>query len=221
MITSSQLLKFSPNSVKFLDGINQTCAKYDIDSKLRQAHFLAQIAHESGDFTHLIENLNYSKAERIATIFRSGFDLDKDKKVDPEEIKFAEAYVNNPQKLGSRAYANRMGNGPESSGDGYKYRGRGLIQVTGKDNYAACSLALFHDQLTLLNHPEMIEQPLYAVLSAGWFWNSRNLNVLADKDDLLNITLKINGGTHGLDDHDRSDTDTRMDWLVKAKNALA
>lgn len=98
-------------------------------------------------------------------------------------------------------YASRLGNGPTMTGDGFKFRGRGLIQITGRANYAECGEALFGDS-RLLNAPELLEQPKYAVMSAGWFWQSKGLNILADKGDFLGITKRINGGTNGLADRE-------------------
>ena len=128
-------------------------------------------------------------------IFRTGFDLDRDRVVDPEEIEFAKAYARNPQKLANRAYANRMGNGDEASGDGWRYRGRGLKQLTGKDNYRACGAGIGAD---LLGMPDLLQEAQYAVESACWFWQENNLSLLADRGAIRRISIKINGGTHGL-----------------------
>jgi putative chitinase len=112
-------------------------------------------------------------------------------------IEDAEPYHKQPQKIANKVYASRMGNGDEGSGEGWKYRGRGLIQLTGKDNYRACGEALGVD---LLENPDLVATPQYAALSAGWFWDKNRLNAYADKNDMQGLTKKINGGTHGIED---------------------
>lgn len=166
------------------NNINDTLVKYKIDSKLRIQHFLAQVLHESGNCKILKENLNYS-AKGLATTFKKYF------------ISEAAAipYAKQPDKIANHVYADRMGNGNESSGDGAKFKGRGYIQLTGRNNYSDLAKALGID---LINHPELLEQHKYAALSAGWFWDKNKLNELADKDDILSITKKINGGVNGL-----------------------
>jgi putative chitinase len=109
----------------------------------------------------------------------------------------AQPYHRNPEKIANKVYADRMGNGDEASGDGFKYRGRGLIQLTGKDNYKACGDALNVD---LVENPDLVSSPQYAALSAGWFWDKNKLNQFADANDMTTLTKRINGGTHGLDD---------------------
>ena len=178
---------------KWVPQLEEQLAASSINTKSRICMFLAQASHESGGFARLEENLRYSDPARIALIFRSGFDLDKDRVVDPEEIEFAKAYVKQPAKLANRAYANRMGNGNEMSGDGYLYRGRGIFQLTGKNNYSALFFSL-----GLKNNPDLLLTPKYAIMSAIWFWNSRNLNKFADSNDIKGSTVAINGGTHGL-----------------------
>jgi len=146
--------------------------------------FLAQTAHESGNYSAVSENLNYS-AKALLTFWPKKF------------AGVAEQYARIPEKIANRAYCDRMGNGNEASGDGYKYRGRGAIQLTGKDNYTACGKAL---GLDLVNDPDQVAQNPVAILSAGWFWDTRRLNQWADKGDVLTVTKKINGGTIGLED---------------------
>jgi len=165
--------------------------KYAITSKARIASFLGQTGHESGQFNILQENLNYS-ATRLMKVWPKRFPT----------LALAQQYERNPAKLGSFVYANRIGNGPEASGDGYKYRGRGLIQLTGHSNYATASQALGID---LLGTPDRLIEPPVAALSAAWFWASRGLNELADDrtddndlEDFTTITRRINGGTVGL-----------------------
>jgi putative chitinase len=169
---------------KWLDPINETFAKYDISTPKRQACFIGQCMHESGGFRHLEENLNYS-AKALMNTWPSRFpDMDT-----------AEKYEHDPVKIASKVYAGRMGNTtPEDAG---KYIGRGLIQLTGKENYANCGLGLGVD---LLGHPDWLATPKYAALSAGWFFNKKGLNALADTMDIETMTKRINGGLTGLDD---------------------
>ncbi|CAA7615112.1 glycoside hydrolase family 19 protein [Magnetospirillum sp. SS-4] len=175
----------STDIARFATPLTEACAEWGIDTPLRLAAFLAQIAHESGQLRLLAENLNYS-AEALLRIFPRHFDAGQ-----------AAAYARQPERIGSRVYANRMGNGDEAGGDGWRYRGRGLIQVTGHDNYAACGTALGVD---LIAQPELLEQPGSAARSAGWFWHRHDLNRLADARDIATITRRINGGLTGLDD---------------------
>lgn len=169
---------------KWLDGLNKCFDKYSINTPERQACFLAQVMHESGGFKFLSENLNYS-ANALMRTWSSRF----------PDIDTAEKYANNPEKIANKVYAGRMGNIEE--GDGWKYRGRGLIQLTGRENYANFGLNAGVD---VLSNPDLLATPEYATLSAGWYWNKRNLNELADKMDIEGITKKINGGTLGLED---------------------
>lgn len=185
MITIEQLKAAAGvTDQNILKGINDTLEKYAINTPLRINHFLAQLMHESMNFKAKKENLNYS-SKGLLTTFKKYF------------INEAATipYARNQAKIGNRVYADRMGNGNEASGDGYRYCGRGYIQITGKDNYKRLSEDTHLDFLT---HPELLEQPEYAALSAGWFWNKNNLNVYADKDDIITVTKRINGGTNGL-----------------------
>lgn len=168
--------------------LNQAMARFGIDTPERRAGFLSQVAHESALLTQLAENLNYS-AEALLRVFPRHFDQT-----------MAHAYQRNPQKIANRVYAGRMGNGDEASGDGYRFRGRGLIQVTGRDNYRACGTALNEP---LLETPEILSAPGCAALSAAWFWSSHGLNELADRKDVAAMTRRINGGVIGLEDRER------------------
>jgi len=170
----------------WLDALNATCEKYEINTPERVAGFLSQAAHESGGFKFVAENLNYS-APALRSIFGKYFPDDS----------VANAYARNPEKIANRIYANRMGNGDEASGEGFKYRGRGLIQLTGKDNYVAFGNATGVDAV---NNPALVEHPEAAALSAGWFWSTRHLNNYADVKDVVGMTKRVNGGTNGLDD---------------------
>jgi putative chitinase len=167
---------------KWLEPLNETFEKYEINTPKRQACFIGQCMHESGGFKIMQENLNYS-ALALTRTWPSRFpDLD-----------IADKYAHNPEMIASKVYAGRMGNTtPEEAG---KYIGRGLIQLTGKENYANCGLGLGVD---LLGHPDWLATPKYAALSAGWYWNKKGLNALVD--DIETMTKRINGGTIGLDD---------------------
>jgi putative chitinase len=181
----------------WLVEICRTAEASGLINDFRKACFVGQLAHESSEFTHLIENLNYSDPERIVRTFRGPFDSDHDKQVDPAEIEIARAYVHEPEKLANFVYANRMGNGDEASGDGYRFRGRGPIQITGRMNYTRCRMAIGVDILT---NPDYLLTPAHGLASAYWFWRSNGCNELADLVDHTGITKKINGGTTGLDD---------------------
>jgi putative chitinase len=145
--------------------------------------FLAQIGHESGDLKYTEENLNYS-GERLLVVFPKYFGW-----VD------VGLYARKPEKIANRVYANRMGNGPEASGDGYRYRGRGLIQLTGFNNYSEYAKSL---GIGVKETADYVSTPIGAVSSAGWFWKTRGLNAIADPGDILTSTKIINGGTNGL-----------------------
>jgi putative chitinase len=173
-------------AAKWADALNETCERFAIDSPFRIAGFLSQTAHESGGFKFVKENLNYSAAS-LMRVWPSRFPT----------LEIAQAYAMNPEKIANKTYSSRMGNGDEASGDGWKYIGRGLIQLTGKNNYVAYSMACDNEALT---KPEIVEQPKYAAESAGWFWDVNKLNTLADAQDVVGMTKRINGGTHGLDD---------------------
>jgi len=177
---------------KYHLAIVETCNRYNIKSAKRVASFLSQCAHESNNFSVVRENLSYS-SDALMRVWPKHFPT--------KEI--ALKYHRQPERIANRAYANRIGNGTEASGDGWKYRGRGFIQVTGKHNYTECDKEL---KLDLVNKPEQLEDAPAAVLSAGWFWNKNNLNALADKEDVLGLTRRINGGTHGLDDRQKKYT---------------
>jgi len=180
-------LGVAPDNIdKYLPWLNMTMLKYDINTPVRQAMFLSQIAHESGNFCHVSENLNYS-VNGLRSVFGKYFPNDN----------LAAEYARKPEKIANRVYANRMGNAEESSGDGWKYRGRGLIQLTGKNNYTAFSLAADNNALL---EPELVSEPELAVQSAGWFWDTNGLNALADTGDVRVVTKRINGGYNGLTD---------------------
>ncbi|CAB5221183.1 COG3179 Predicted chitinase [uncultured Caudovirales phage] len=172
-----------PELVDVIVGSLEVLEEYGIDTPLRLAHFLAQTSHESGGFRAVEENLNY-KAETLSKIFPKYF---KDK--DPND------YAKQPEKIANLVYGSRMGNGPAESGDGYRYRGRGLIQLTGKSNYEKFAAGV---ESTLEEAVEYLTTPEGAVESAAWFWANNGLNELADTDDVVKVTKRINGGTIGL-----------------------
>jgi len=169
------------------ESMVEALPQYEISTIQRVAAFVAQCAHESGGFSMLEENLNY-KAATLTKLWPQRY---------PAGI--AERYAGNPQAIANKSYGGRMGNGAEETGDGWKYRGRGLLQLTGKDNYRACSQALFQDE-TLLEDPDLLLDPYYAIHSACWFWARNKLNQFADANDIMTLTKKINGGTIGLED---------------------
>lgn len=187
MITKPQLersLPFNKNIGDWHAAISDILPKYQITTENRIAGFLGQCAWESNSFTVLRENLNYSKAGLLATFgkyFNEGL---------------AEIYQRHPEQIANRVYANRMSNGSDLSGDGWKYRGRGVIQLTGKYNY---SLFAEWSKLDVVNKPEILETDKHAaLLSAVWFWHVNGLNSFCDKADWVGLTRRINGGTHGL-----------------------
>jgi putative chitinase len=182
---------------KWFEPLQETFEKYQINTPKRQACFIGQCMHESGGFKLLRENLNYS-AKALMNTWPSRFpDMDT-----------AEKFERQPEKIANKVYSGRMGN--TEDGDGAKYIGRGLIQLTGKDNYKAFGDAIGED---LVANPELVQEPRYAALSAGWFWNKRGLNALADAMDITTLTIRINGGKIGIDD--------RIAKINKALDVLA
>jgi putative chitinase len=184
-----QLLPKNPYIDQWYNALSQLLPEYEINTPQRIAAFIAQCAHESGGFIFLKENLNY-KAPTLRKLFSKYFPTDE----------LANEYANKPNKqeaIANRIYANRMGNGPEESGDGFRYCGRGLIQLTGKDNYTwfAASLHISPDEAS-----EYLQTFEGAAQSACWFWETNNLNQYADTGDILTMTKRINGGTIGLED---------------------
>jgi putative chitinase len=169
---------------KWLGPLEEVFAKYDISTPARQACFIGQCAHESGNFKTLQENLNYS-AEGLMKTWPSRFAT--------KEI--ADQYARQPAKIAGKVYNGRLGNTSEEEAS--MYLGRGLIQLTGRENYANCGTALGID---FIGNPNLLIEPKYATLSAGWFWNKKGLNSLADTADIETMTKRINGGLIGLDD---------------------
>ena len=179
-----------PQAQAFLGPLLKVQAERELTTPRRLAAFLAQTAWESQNFTKLEESLYYTDPERLARIFLSKFDLDSNRKLTANEISFASRYTRSTVKAANYVYANRFGNGDEASGDGYRYRGRGLIQLTFKANYLAAEKALGHPYGA---QPELLATPEHAAAVAGWYWQSRGLNPLADVEDHSAITEQING----------------------------
>ena len=168
------------------EAFSTVLPKYEITSVERVAAFLAQCGHESADFTVLKENLNYS-AEGLSKVFPKRFPT----------VAAAQPYNRNPEKIANKIYADRMGNGPEASGEGYKFRGRGAIQLTGKENYSKFAASVDKSLDEAVAYCETLEG---AIESACWFWSTNKLNALADATDIVALTKRINGGTIGLED---------------------
>lgn len=188
-ITENHLRNLIPKNkyiAQWCNALNLLLPDYEINTPRRIAAFLAQCIHESGGFLFLRENLNY-RAESLVKVWPRHF----------PNLEIAQQYQRNPEKIANKAYANRMGNGDEKSGDGWKFSGRGLIQLTGKTNYQNFADSI---ETPLEEIPEYLETFEGAVQSACWFWETNRLNTLADKGDILNLTKKINGGTLGLED---------------------
>ena len=185
MITAEQLKALNIGE-EWLEPLIEVFHRYSINTPLRIAAFIGQCAHESGNFKTLQENLNYS-AEALCRVWPSRF----------PSVEAAQPYHRNPDKIANKVYGGRMGNGTEETGEGSLYKGRGLIQLTGKDNYRLASDALSED---FVSSPDLVCGPKYAALTAGWYWNKRGLNKEADAKDYVGMTKKINGGTIGLDD---------------------
>jgi putative chitinase len=168
-------------------ALEATLPKYDITSKERIAMFLAQYGHETGGFTKLEENLNYTSAERLLAVFPKYF----------KTIDNAKKYAGKPEAIANLVYANRMGNGAPETGHGYKYRGRAYCHLTGLSNYKACSEAIGID---LVGQPNLACNHATGAIVGAWFWSTNKLNDFADKKDVEGATKKINGGKNGLEE---------------------
>ena len=193
MLTSEQFHHLFPRNGDpegWVESMNSVFPVYEINTPQRIAAFLAQCGHESGGFTVFEENLNYS-AQGLCNIFKKYFPT----------LESAQPYARKPEMIANKVYANRMGNGPESSGDGYKYRGRGPIQLTGKANYTAFAKEMFENWQEVVENPDWVTWDKdFALMSAIWFWNKTGLNKEADIGDIKTMTRKINGGFIGLED---------------------
>lgn len=187
---TSRLQGILPEGVySSLDSIINT---FEINSELRLAHFLSQASHESGGFHRTTENLNYS-AEGLLKTFHTHFNQEQ-----------AEEYSHQPERIANRIYANRLGNGDEESGDGYAFRGRGYIQLTGRSNYQNYGDDINED---IISNPDCVAEPNYALSSAAWFWTKNNINAIADEGDdsetCAKVRHKVNGGHIGLEETEK------------------
>lgn len=171
---------------KWVKPLNDTFKKYQINTPTRQAAFIGQCGHESNNFKTLEENLHYSAKGLMAT-WPSRF---------PDSAT-AEKYANNPEMIANKVYGGRADLGNTEEGDGWRFHGRGVIQLTGRSNYSVCGDALGQP---FTSEPSLVLEPEWACMSAGWFWNKKGLNALADNEDWSTMTRRINGGTLGLDD---------------------
>jgi putative chitinase len=217
-MNDAQLLRAVPSlgaarAGLWLPAITAAMRRFEIATPRQQAHFVAQLLHESGNLTRLVENLNYSAAALLAT-----FNTPKAQRFTPAlaaQYGRTAAHPADQRMIANIAYGSRMGNGPIHSDDGWRYRGRGPIQLTGKDNYARCGALLGID---LVNSPEMLEQPEAGCLAAGWFWHVGNglghsLNALAEAGETDAVSRAVNGGNNGLAER-RALTNELLEALV-------
>ena len=194
-VTLELLQKICPNTKasvlsRYVDPLNKVGEAFDLfQNNKRMAAFLAQVAHESGEFNFIQENLNYS-AQSLYITFKKYF----------QSVDAALPYAHKPEKIANKVYANRMGNGDEASGDGYAYCGRGLIQITGRQNYTKFAIAVDMTRDEVVNY---MKTPEGALASAVWYWETNKLNAYADNDDFTGLTRRINGGIIGLEDRKR------------------
>lgn len=211
MITLAQFIRVCPqakNAAAWVESLNVSMETVYADSHPRAIRFLAQFAHESAGFTSLEENLNYS-AKGLLETFPKHFDLST-----------ATKYARQPERIANRVYANRMGNGDEASGDGWEYRGRGA-GITGRDNYARCSIAICLDVDTLIKNPELLVEPSYAAMAFSWFWSEHSLNALADASRFDAISDMINQGHITPREGDANGYADRLAWLKKFDEVMA
>lgn len=190
LLSANQLSKIFPNNkeiAEWLAAIERILPKYEINTSRRLAAFLSQTGHESLDYTVLTENLNYGE-NALNTVFPKYF---------KNSGRDAAQYARQPEKIANIVYANRMGNGDTASGEGWKFRGRGIIQLTGKDNYTTFGKTIGKTADEVIQYLQTKDG---AIESAAWFWTTRNINSPADKEDTIAVTKLINGGTHGIDD---------------------
>ena len=185
MVDAEQLQKLKIG-IEWVPALNETFARWGIATPLQQAAFIGQCSHECGNFRILEENLNY-RAATLMKLWPKRFPT----------LEVANEYAGQPKKIANKVYASRMGNRDEQSGDGYRFRGRGCIQLTGANGYFHAGKALDVD---FWKEPELVATPKYAALTAGWFWSTHDCNRFADTRDWTALTKKINGGTIGLED---------------------
>jgi putative chitinase len=202
LVTFALIARISGDGDQWQEPLEDACAAWDIDTRDRVAMFLATTAHESAGFRRLVENLKYSPAGLVRT-WPTRFTAAQAAEMAYDEVRIAE-----------RAYGGRMGNGPEGSGDGYLYRGRGLIQVTGKANYRAIGehLGGAQDPDVLVHDPALLESPLWAAYASACFWDVNGCSDAADAGDFERVTRIVNGGLTGLED--------RRNWLAVVREAM-
>jgi putative chitinase len=188
-MVNAEKLKLLHIGEQWVEPLNQTFSRFDISTPAQQASFIGQASHESGNFKTLEENLQY-RAETLMRVWPKRFPT----------LEFAKQYEKNPKKIANSVYSNRMGNRDEASGDGHRFRGRGLFQLTGHSNYFHAGKALGED---FVMNPDLVATPMYAALTAGFFWQTHKLNQYADARDYVTMTKKINGGTIGLADRQK------------------
>jgi putative chitinase len=184
MVSPEQLAKLHIGP-QWVDALNATFTRFNISTPIQQASFIGQCGHECGQFKVLEENLNY-RAETLMKLWPKRFNSGN-----------VNDYARNPKKIANMVYSNRMGNRDEASGDGYRFRGRGCIQLTGHANYFHAGQACGVD---FVMEPDLVATPQFAAMTAGWFWDTHKLNDYANQRDFVGMTKKINGGTIGLDD---------------------
>lgn len=185
-MVNAEQLKAMHIGPEWVDALNETFERFGISTPRQQAAFIGQCGHECGQFRILEENLNY-RAATLMKLWPKRF----------PSLDVANQYAGNPRKIANNVYSSRMGNRDEASGDGWRFRGRGCIQLTGHSNYFHASKALGVD---FVANPDLVSTPRYAAMTAGWFWSTHNCNALAEAGDWVGLTKKINGGTIGLDD---------------------
>ena len=185
MVNAEQLQRLHIGA-DWVDALNETFSRFNINSNNQKAMFIGQCSHECGNFRLLEENLNY-KAATLMKLWPKRF----------PSLEFANQFAGNAKRIANSVYANRMGNRDEASGDGYRFRGRGALQCTGHSTYFHAGKALGVD---FVMQPDLVATPKYAALTAGWFWDTHKLNPPSDALDYTKVTKIINGGTIGLDD---------------------
>lgn len=188
MVNADQLARLHIGA-EWVDALNETFSRFNINTNNQKAMFIGQCSHECGNFRTLEENLNY-RAETLMKLWPKRFPT----------LEFAKQYEKNPKKIANSVYANRMGNRDEASGDGYRFRGRGALQCTGHSTYFHAGKALGVD---FVMQPDLVATPKYAALTAGWFWETHKLNPPSDALDFVKVTKIINGGTIGLADREK------------------
>jgi putative chitinase len=215
-ITIQQLLQVMPRAApvasEWMGPLEQAMAAFDITSLRRVSMWLANIAHESSELTELEENMNYRTPERLLKIFPRHF---------TDAVHAAKYIELGPEAIASRVYANRLGNGPEESGDGWRYRARGPGGLTFKSNYMACSRKLCDSEDVLLDHPEFLVMPEFGAASFGWFWDMAGCNAAADANDFDGVCDRINIGRKTLAVGDSNGYDSREEYLQRAVKALS